>query len=103
MTLLARAAAALREAGVAHALIGAGALTAHGVNRATHDLDLLVLDPSFSAPASGAIWRAGTFPSRNRQKYVVLRGRLQQRSGYQCLTVFRFAIIGRLGMFPSKL
>jgi hypothetical protein len=46
MTLLARAAAVLREAGVAHALIGAGALTVHGVNRATHDLDLLVLDPS---------------------------------------------------------
>jgi predicted nucleotidyltransferase len=46
MTLLARAAAALREAGIAHALIGAGALTVHGVNRATHDLDLFVLDPS---------------------------------------------------------
>jgi len=46
MTLLARVAAVLQEAGVSHALIGAGALTVHGVNRATHDLDLLVVDPS---------------------------------------------------------
>lgn len=46
MTLLARVAAALREAGIPHALIGAGALAVYGVNRATHDHDLFVLDNS---------------------------------------------------------
>lgn len=46
MTLLDRVAAALREAGIPHALIGAGALSVYGVNRATHDHDLFVLDNS---------------------------------------------------------
>ena len=32
---------ALREAGIAHALIGGLALAAHGAGRATNDLDLL--------------------------------------------------------------
>lgn len=50
MTLLARVVAALQAAGISHALIGAGALTVHGVNRATHDLDLLVIDPSCLRP-----------------------------------------------------
>ncbi|HJX29079.1 MAG TPA: hypothetical protein VJ885_14315 [Thermoanaerobaculia bacterium] len=44
MTLLARVSSVLQREGVPHALIGAGALTIHGVNRATVDLDLLVLD-----------------------------------------------------------
>jgi hypothetical protein len=46
MTLFARVVATLQTAGIPYALIGAGALTVHGVNRATHDLDLLVIDPS---------------------------------------------------------
>jgi hypothetical protein len=36
--------------GVAHALIGAAALTVHGVSRSTFDLDLLVTDRSVLAP-----------------------------------------------------
>ena len=46
MTVVGRVAAALQGARIAYALIGAGALTVHGVTRATHDLDLLVVDPS---------------------------------------------------------
>ncbi len=46
MTLLARVAAVLFEADIAHALIGAGALAVFGVNRATNDHDLLVVDAS---------------------------------------------------------
>src|SRR5688500_5925063 len=43
MTLFARVCAVLRERQVEHAVIGASALAAHGVARATFDLDLLVL------------------------------------------------------------
>lgn len=50
MTLLTHVVAALQRAGISHALIGAGALTVHGVNRATHDLDLLVVDLSCLRP-----------------------------------------------------
>lgn len=39
---LERVVAALRDAGVAHALIGGLALAAHGAGRATQDVDLLV-------------------------------------------------------------
>jgi len=46
MTLIDQVAAVLRRAGITHALVGAVALTIHGVNRATHDLDLLVVDRS---------------------------------------------------------
>lgn len=51
MTLLARVSSVLQREGVPHALIGAGALTIHGVNRATVDLDLLVLDTACLQPA----------------------------------------------------
>lgn len=44
MSLLAQVAAALAQANVSYALIGASALSVHGVNRATLDLDLLALD-----------------------------------------------------------
>lgn len=43
MSLLAAVVALLEEAGIAHALIGAAALAAHGVARATVDLDLLTV------------------------------------------------------------
>lgn len=46
MSLLARVSESLRAAGIPHALIGASALTIHGVNRSTIDVDLLVLDPA---------------------------------------------------------
>lgn len=46
MTLRAQVVAALHGAGIPYALIGAGALTVHGVNRASIDFDFLVLDPS---------------------------------------------------------
>lgn len=45
MTLLATVAATLESAGIAFALIGAGALAAHRVARATGDLDLLTVSP----------------------------------------------------------
>lgn len=44
MTLLARVHATLDRLGVPHALVGAAALAAHGVSRATLDLDVLVTD-----------------------------------------------------------
>ena len=46
MSLLARVSEALRAAGVPYALIGASAMTIHGVNRSTIDVDLFVLDPA---------------------------------------------------------
>jgi hypothetical protein len=45
LTLLADVSAVLEGADIRHALIGAAALAAHGVTRATADLDLLVTDP----------------------------------------------------------
>jgi hypothetical protein len=45
MSLLARVSAVLDAHGVPHAVIGAAALAAHGVTRATADLDLLAIDP----------------------------------------------------------
>jgi hypothetical protein len=50
MTLRRRVVAALQEAGVPYALIGAGALAVHGVTRATLDFDLFVLDSSCLRP-----------------------------------------------------
>jgi hypothetical protein len=35
----------LKEAAVPHALIGAGAMAAHGVSRSTFDIDFFVVDP----------------------------------------------------------
>jgi hypothetical protein len=43
-TLIERVAAALQERGVAHAVIGATALAAHGYARSTRDIDLLAVD-----------------------------------------------------------
>jgi hypothetical protein len=54
VTLLARASAALERSAIAHALIGAGALAAHGVARATADFDLLTTRP---ATLDEATWR----------------------------------------------
>lgn len=50
MTLLGRVAAALHEANIPHALIGAGALAVYGVNRATYDHDLFAVDASCLRP-----------------------------------------------------
>ena len=46
MSLLADAVRVLAARGIEHAIIGAAALAAHGVARATSDLDLLVTDPA---------------------------------------------------------
>jgi len=46
MTLKSQVEAVLQAAGTPYALIGAGALSVHGVTRATSDFDFLVLDPS---------------------------------------------------------
>lgn len=46
MSLLAEVERTLARRGIDHAVIGATALAAHGVLRATGDLDLLVLDPT---------------------------------------------------------
>jgi hypothetical protein len=45
MTLLERVTRLLDAHGIAHALIGAAALAAHGVARSTFDIDLLAADP----------------------------------------------------------
>lgn len=55
LDLLTAASAHLAARGVAHALVGAGALAVHGVSRSTFDVDLLavdtaVLDPAFWTP-----------------------------------------------------
>lgn len=44
MSLLAQIAAVLDNAGIRHAVIGASAMTLHGVNRATVDVDLFTVD-----------------------------------------------------------
>jgi predicted nucleotidyltransferase len=46
VSLLAQVSEALRAAGIPHALIGASALTIHGVNRSTLDVDLFAVDPA---------------------------------------------------------
>jgi hypothetical protein len=46
LTLLDRVCALLAHHGIDHAIIGAAALAAHGVARATMDLDLLATDPA---------------------------------------------------------
>lgn len=50
MTLFDEVAAVLSEHGVAHAVIGAFALAAHGVSRSTADQDLLVIDRQVLEP-----------------------------------------------------
>lgn len=50
MSLLDEVGAILEAAGIRHALIGALALAAYGVNRATVDLDLLVADAACLQP-----------------------------------------------------
>jgi hypothetical protein len=54
MSLLEEVGAVLESAGIRHALIGALALSAYGVNRATVDLDLLVADAACLRPE---LWR----------------------------------------------
>lgn len=51
LDLLAQAAAALAARAIPHALIGAGALTVHGISRATFDVDLFTTDPRALDPA----------------------------------------------------
>ena len=50
MSLLQEISATLEAAGIRHALIGALALSAYGVNRATVDLDLFAADASCLSP-----------------------------------------------------
>ncbi len=58
MSLLQEIRTTLDAAGIRHALIGAMALSAYGVNRATLDLDLLVTDASCLKPDLWAELRA---------------------------------------------
>lgn len=58
MSLLKEVVTALRRESVPHAIIGAAALSAHGVSRSTADVDLLTTDPrcltrSFWTPLQG--------------------------------------------------
>lgn len=50
MSLLARVARTLELAGIRYALIGAAALSLHGVSRSTLDQDLLTVDPASLDP-----------------------------------------------------
>jgi len=55
MTLLDDVVATLRAADIAHAVIGAAAMAAHGVSRATADVDLLTTAPlTLLAPTWGS-------------------------------------------------
>jgi hypothetical protein len=56
--LLVQISGELSARGVAHALVGAGALAAHGVSRSTFGLDLFTTDRSVLAPAWWAAERA---------------------------------------------
>jgi hypothetical protein len=58
MSLLEEISATLEAAGIRHALIGAMALSAYGVNRATVDLDLFATDPECLRPALWADLRS---------------------------------------------
>jgi len=51
LALLAAVSTHLAARGVAHALVGAGALAVHGVSRSTFDVDLLAVDGSVLDPA----------------------------------------------------
>jgi hypothetical protein len=48
--LLTRVLDLLEDWGIKHALIGAGAMAAHGVSRSTQDVDFLVVDASVLEP-----------------------------------------------------
>jgi hypothetical protein len=50
MSLLSDVVAVLRAEAVPHAIIGAAAMSAHGVSRATGDVDLLISDRRYLAP-----------------------------------------------------
>lgn len=54
LELVAQVSATLSASGVAHALIGAGALAIHGISRATFDLDLFTTDRRALDPATWA-------------------------------------------------
>lgn len=58
LSLLGRVVAALENAAVPHALIGAAAMAAHGVSRATVDLDVLVVAPACLDPRLWSTLRA---------------------------------------------
>ncbi|HYO14711.1 MAG TPA: hypothetical protein VE685_16065 [Thermoanaerobaculia bacterium] len=58
MTLLDRVVEVLRRLQIPHALIGASAMTVHGLNRNTLDVDLLALDPACFDPQNWAALRA---------------------------------------------
>jgi len=58
LSLLGRVVAALGDAAVSHALIGAAAMAAHGVSRATVDLDVLVVAPACLDPGMWSSLRA---------------------------------------------
>jgi len=57
LKLLAAVCAALEAAGIPYALIGAGALTVHGIGRSTLDLDLLTTD---AAVLGAGFWERRT-------------------------------------------
>jgi hypothetical protein len=54
LSLFAQVVALLRERGVPFAVVGAAALAAHGVSRATRDVDVLVVDPACLSEATWA-------------------------------------------------
>ena len=58
MSLLEKVSSTLEAAGIRHALIGALALSAYGVNRATVDLDLFAADTSCLKPELWAALRS---------------------------------------------
>lgn len=60
MSLLARVSALLERRGTEHAVIGAAALAAHGVPRATADLDILVVETAcLDDPTWGELRESG--------------------------------------------
>lgn len=59
LDLLAQVADALAARGIAHALVGAGALAVHGISRSTFDVDLFTTDPRALDPTLWAALGAG--------------------------------------------
>lgn len=68
MSLLAQVVSVLETAGIPYALIGASALTVHGINRSTLDLDLLAVDASC---LTEALW---THPDTQSIEVEIRRG-----------------------------
>jgi len=94
LDLLAEVSAHLAARGVAHALVGAGALAIHGVSRSTFDLDLLAVDGAVLEPAFWAAMGAAQADVRRGEADDPLAGVVRlSRPGTRSVDL----VVGRAG------